>query len=165
MKKKIVYLLFLFAVLGIFAEEPETMKKTLIMGWAFAEEDSRLQTNLAVNAALKYAEAALYQMSSYEKYDSSCQIELYREMYDYENFTGGVYVYIVSGNEKDYHNRYIEINFYTVENGSSTKYKLALYYNDYSRMKNDPEMDGWNLISSDIPAYKFFVHEIKRFER
>jgi hypothetical protein len=165
-KKKIAYLLFLFAASGIFAEESVTINtKTLIMGWAFEEEDSYVQTNLAVDAALKYAEAALYQMNSYEKYDTSCRIELYKEKFDYIYFTGSVYIYINGKSAEDYHDRYIEINFYTGKNGIGVKYKLVLYYNGYNWMKNNPDVDEWDLILNDMPAYNFFVYEIEKFRR
>jgi hypothetical protein len=75
--KKLFFLSLFFVISFIFAEE-QFRGRMLIMGWSFVEEDTSIQTNIAIDAIIKYAEAAKYQMNSYEKSNSSCKIELYR---------------------------------------------------------------------------------------
>jgi hypothetical protein len=74
--------------------------RLLIMGWDFVEEDTSIQTNIAIDTIIKYADAAKYQMNFYEKINSSCKIELYRvykdSYYDGELFENPcVFVYIL----------------------------------------------------------------------
>jgi hypothetical protein len=168
----------------IFAEEQFGREKMLIMGWNFVEEDTSIQTNIAIDAILKYADAAKYQMNSYEKFNPSCKIELYRiyrdSYYDGDFFEDPcVFVYINSRirdfdiiNQNtiifysdDYHDRYIEIDFYIFYNGIPSKYKLVLYYNNYSWIENNQESNQYELIGTGEDAYGFFIYEINKLRR
>jgi hypothetical protein len=156
----------------------------LIMGWAFSEEDTSIQTGIAIDAILKYAEAAKYQMNSYEKFDQSCKIELYKvykdayydgEFFEYSQF----FVYInssvtnsdiidpniISFTGDDYYDRCIEIDFYIIYNGMPSKYKLVLYYNDYAWLETNKGNNQYELIAKDDNAYDFFISAIEKLRR
>jgi hypothetical protein len=172
-RSKGLVLLLLLVVSFISAQENYS-GRTLIMGWEFAEDDTSLQTNIAIDAITGYAEAAKYQMYSSEKYNPSCKIELYRvykdDYYDDgEHFeTARVYVYInsnvLNNDHFDYHNRYIEINFYIIYNGKPLKYMLILYYNNYNWIENYNEED-YKLVATGDNAYYFFISEIEKLKR
>jgi hypothetical protein len=164
-KKKLVSLLLFFIVSAVFAEE-HLLGKMLIMGWRFAEEDTAAQTNVAIDALVNYAEAAKHQMSS-ELASSSGQIRLYKLNYPYGNtvFQEGVFIYINRKSEDDYFNRFIEINFYILHNGSPEEYKLVLNYNNYNWLKNNDEKDLWMPVMRDSPAYDFFISAIEKLRR
>jgi hypothetical protein len=181
--KKLAFLSLFFAVSFIFAEE-QFRGKMLIMGWSFAADDTSIQTNIAIDAITKYAEAAKDQMNSYERFNSSCKIELYRvykdNYYDGDFFEDPcVFVYINSAildvdiinqsiiifDSDDYHDRYIEIDFYIVYNGIPSKYKLVLYYNDYNWIKNNEGSNQYELVRSGDDAYNFFISEIEKLRR
>jgi hypothetical protein len=166
MKKGFMSLLLLSIAFSVFAEEHLT-GKMLIMGWRFEENDTSLQTNIAIDAIMKYAEASKYQMNSYEEYNPSCRVELYQEkhFYDYESFKNGYFIYINTKSEGDYHNRYMEINFYIVYDGLPSKCKLVFNYNNYRWLKNNDEKDMWELIMNGESAYDFFVSEIEKLRR
>ena len=182
-KKKLMFLSLFFVMSFIFAEE-QLRGKMIIMGWRFTEEDTATQTNMAVNAIIRYAEAARFQMSSNERYNPSCKIELYRvykdDFYNGEIFEDArVYIYINNilddiikmsngiffNGGNDYHDRYIEIDFYIFYNGMSSKYKLVLYYNDYNWIENNRGNNQYELISMDDTAYDFFIYEIEKLRR
>jgi hypothetical protein len=142
------------------------------MGWYFMNEDSARQTNIAIEAILKYVEAARYQMESYEKYNPSCKIELYRDKYilysPEKNERGRVFIYIDDRNNSDYHNRYIEINF-SIRNSFFGKlfhkYILVLYYNNYNWLENDNREYYFELLEEDEQAFNYFVSRIERLRR
>ncbi|MDR1221583.1 MAG: hypothetical protein LBL07_01715 [Tannerella sp.] len=182
-KKKLASLLLFFVISFIFAEE-QFRERMLIMGWDFVEEDSSIQTNIAIDAIIKYAEAAKYQMNSYEKFDPSCKIELYRvhndNYYDGEFFEYSrifVYVnsavvdsYIINPNiiifdSDDYHDRYIEIDFYIIPDGIPSKYKLVFYYNNYNWIENNKGNNRYELTEKGDNAYDFFISEIEKLRR
>jgi hypothetical protein len=162
--------LLVFTAFNVFPEEHGT-GKMLIMGWEFVENDSSLQTNIAIEAITKYAEAAKYQMMSEERYNPSCRMELYKEnyFYDYESyrdiFHERVFIYITVKNEDDYRDRYIEINFYTVRDGLLSRYKLVMNYNNYRWLKNNDEKDMWELVMRDEPAYDFFISWVENLKK
>jgi hypothetical protein len=164
-KRKMAAILLFFAASAVFAED-HLSGKMLIMGWQFAEEDTPARTNIAIDAMIKYAEAAEYQMSS-EIPGPSCRIELYKSIFSYDDadFVEGVYIYINSKNEDDYRDRYIEINFYIFYNGLPEKYKLVLNYNNYNWLRKNDEKRLWTLVMRDKPAYDFFVSEIEKLRR
>ncbi|GHT81458.1 hypothetical protein FACS1894130_13190 [Spirochaetia bacterium] len=160
-----VLLLLLSVTLNAFTEEHLT-GKMLIMGWNFEEEDSPLQTNIAIDAIIKYVEASKYQMNSFEKNNPSCRMELYREkpIYEYESFQNSFFMYI---NIKDdyYHDRYIEIDFYIIHNEIPSKFKLVLNYNNYKWSKNNEEKNQYEIIMKGDSAYDFFISEIEKLRR
>jgi hypothetical protein len=172
-KKALVVLPFLLAASFIFGDEQQ-MGRMLIMGWIFSREDTSIQTNTAIDAVIKYAEAAKNQMDSYERLNPSCKIELYRVHKD-NYYDGGFFedtrffVYINSNilenDGADYHDRYIEIDFYITSNGIPAKYKLVLYYNNYNWLKNNKKNNQYELISWDDNAYGFFISEIEKLRR
>ena len=181
-KRKLVFLSLFFVMSFIFAEE-QVRAKMLIMGWHFAEEDTSTQTNMAIDAIIRYAEAARFQMNSYERYTPSCKIELYRvhkdNFYNGDYFTNvRVFIYIndiinldaeysdiIIFDGADYHDRYIEMDFYIHYNGVPSKYKLVLYYNGYNWIRNNKGNNQYELISRDNEAYDFFVSEINKLRR
>jgi hypothetical protein len=182
-KRKRIFLSLFFVVSFLFAEE-QIRGRMLIMGWFFEEEDTSIQTNMAIDAIIKYAQAARYQMNSKERYNPSSKIELYRVYEDYsydgENFEGvSVYIYInnniINSVEEypgkilfagdDYHDRYIEIDFYIIYNKIPSKYKLVMYYNGYNWMSNNKGDNRYKLISRDDDAYNFFIYEIEKLRR
>jgi hypothetical protein len=139
----------------------------LIMGWKFDDNDTSMQTNIAIDAIIMYVEAAKYQMSS-ELTSRYPRIELYKLNDSYDDTVypqGGVFIYINSKDRYDYLNRYIEIVFYILKNGQQEKYKLVLNYNNYSWLKNNNEENLWTLVMSDQSAYDFFIFEIKKLRR
>jgi hypothetical protein len=172
-KRGLISLLCLFVVSFIFGEE-QYMGKMLIMGWGFFGEDTSMQTNIAIDAVIKYAEAAKAQMNSYEIFNPSCKIELYR-VYKDDHYEGEffedirVFVYINSNAIKndglDYYDRYIEIDFYIIYDGVPSKYKLVLYYNNYNWLKNNKENGQYELIDKGDSAYEFFISEIEKLRR
>jgi hypothetical protein len=173
MKRIILSLAVLFLSFYINAEEYELVGKQLIMGWYFEAQDTYSQSNIAIDAILKYAEAAEYQMNSYERYAPSCQIELYRERILHDgNEDAGVFIYINNKSE-DYHDRYIEINFYVHENAvidfairerARVRYKLVFFYNGYNFWDSGEERYSWYLVSKDKAARDFFISEIKKMK-
>ncbi|MDR1419791.1 MAG: hypothetical protein LBI86_05415 [Treponema sp.] len=168
MKKNSLFLSLLLCVtFSIYPEKINEEGKQLIFGWIFAEEDTALQTNIAIEAALKYAEAARYQMNSYERYSPSCKMELYRENAAYYDGDAGVYVYINSGDSVDYHDRYIEISFYLYNayNGFLEKYLLVIYYNNYNWLEKNNGPKELALLERGGPAFDFFVSAMKKFGR
>jgi hypothetical protein len=184
-KKGLMFLLFLFFVSSVFGDDVQYRGKMLIMGWGFFEEDTSIQTNIAIDAVIKYAEAAKYQMNSYEKFDPSCKIELYRVHSDNSYYDGEffehprIFVYVNSAvvdyniinpntmifDSDDYHDRYIEIDFYIIHNGIPSKYKLVFYYNNYNWIKNNKGNNRYELIGRDDNAYDFFISEIEKLRR
>jgi len=163
--KKILVLLFLFTVtINTFSQVHET-GRMLIMGWAFEEKDTSLQTNIAINAILSYVEAAKYQMMSEERYNPSFQIELYRNINFYEPLHEGVFIYINSRDTEDYFDRFIEINFYIRQSNWEILYKLVLNYNNYNWLKNNDESDMWEFILNGEPAYNFFISWLELLRR
>jgi hypothetical protein len=181
-KKISVFLVLLFISFSIFAEEHD-IGKMLIMGWYFDEDDTSIQTNMAINAIINYAEAARLRMNSYERYDSSCKTELYRVyndvFYDGRYFEiSSVFIYInitmdsmiknsniIIFQSEDYHDRSIEIDFFIIYNEIPSKYKLVLYYNDYNWIKNNKGNNQYELISRGDRAYDFFINEIRKLRR
>jgi hypothetical protein len=172
-KKGLVFLLFLFFASFNFGDE-RYMERMLIMGWTFAEEDTSIQTNIAIDAMVKYAEAAKTQMNSYERFTPSCKIELYRvykdNYYEGESFEDArVYVYINSNVAENgsfnYHDRYIEIDFYIIYNGMPSKYKLVLYYNGYNWLRTNKGNNRYELVARDDNAYDFFIAGLERLRR
>ncbi|MDR1230015.1 MAG: hypothetical protein LBK61_01295 [Spirochaetaceae bacterium] len=182
--KKLMFLSLFFAISFVFAEE-QFRGRMLIMGRYFAEEDTSTQTNIAIDAIIKYAEDAKYQMNSYERFNYSCKIELYRVGKD-SYYNGGlfedsrIFVYIkaeitdsaiisnsniieFSGN--DYHDRCIEIDFYIVHNETPSKYKLVLYYNNYNWLENNEGNNQYELFEKDDSAYDFFIYELEKLRR
>jgi len=155
------------------------------MGWEFVEEDTSVQTNKAVDAIIRYAEAAKSQMEAYERYNPSCKIELYKDKSYSSNSTraDGVYIYIaftitsdddidviedsniIILNSHDYHDRCIEIVFYINYRGTPSKYKLVLYYNNQNLIENNKENNRYELISRGNTAYDFFISEIQKLRR
>jgi hypothetical protein len=171
-KRDSLFFVILFCVnISSFPENLFADGKQLIFGWYFSNKDTSQQTNVAIEAALRYAEAAKYQMESYEKYNLSCKIELYREKSMYsleEDDEGGIFVYINERNKNDYHDRYIEINFYKMYDMYEKlyhKYTLVLYYNDYDWLENNNERHELELMEKGESAFDYFVSEIRRFRR
>jgi hypothetical protein len=185
MGKRELVALFLYFVMSFTFAEEQNRGKSLIMGWFFDEEDTSIQTNMAINAIINYAEAARLQMNSSERYNSSCKIELYRVyrdvFYDGEYFEmPRVFIYInmdiiidsmiedsniLIFESEDYHDRYIEIDFYIIYNEVPSKYKLVLYYNDYNWIKSNKGNNRYELISRDDGAYDFFINEVGKLRR
>jgi hypothetical protein len=168
-----VLVTFVFCVnFNSFSENSFTGKKQLIMGWVFTNEDSAQQTNVAIEAILKYVEAARYQMESYEKYNPSCEIELYRDKYmvhsPEENESGRVFIYVIERSDSDYHDRYIEINFYIKEDIFDKlfhKYILVLYYNNYNWLENNNGEYYFELLKKGGSAFNYFISKIEEFRR
>lgn len=141
--------------------------RMLIMGWEFDNNDTSIQTNIAIEAIIMYVEAAKYQMSS-ELTSPSPRIELYKSNISYEDITypqGGVFIYINSKSRHDYLDRYVEIVYYILNNGQQEEYKLILNYNNYRWLENNNEKYLWTLVASDQSAYDFFILEIKKLRR
>jgi hypothetical protein len=163
-KSGFIFLFLLFATISIFSEE-HFIGKMLIMGWSFENNDTSLQTNIAIDSILKYVEAAKYQMTSEERYNPSCRIELYENIYGYNRSSEGVYIYINRKSVDDYFNRYIEIDFFIVQNRLAAKYKLVLNFNDYKWSEDNDEKNTWELVIKNEPAYDFFVSWIETLKR
>jgi len=164
-KKIILFSFLLFLSFNIFAQEHH-IGKMLIMGWYFFEDDSPFQTDYAVDAIINYAEAAKNQMTSkISNYYPPYTIELYKNVYPFNESYDGVFIYINSKSAEDYFNRFIEINFHFVVNGSTLKYKLVLYYDNYKWSEDDNEKGMWELIAEDNLAYGFFVSNISKLKR
>ena len=163
MKVTVALLLSLFVSFNIFPEEHLT-GKMLIMGWEFVERDTPLQTNNAIDAIIKYAEASKFQMISEERYNPSCRIELYenfREFYEDEGYSNEVYIYINCKDPDNFFDRHIEIDFYIIKNRKVLKYKLVFSFNDYGWTEDSDEKGMWGLVMRDEGAYDFFVSWIK----
>jgi hypothetical protein len=185
MGKKELAALFLFFVVSFTFAQEQFRGRFLIMGWSFVDEDTSIQTNIAIDAIINYAAAARLQMSSEEEYNPSCKIELYRVNRD--NFYNGgsfetsrIYIYVNINNTtdsltydsnivifggEDYHDRYIEIDFYIIHNEIPSKYKLVLYYNDYNWIKSNKGNNQYELISRDDGAFNFFISEVEKLKR
>jgi hypothetical protein len=170
-RKTGLFLVVLFCInINGFSEDLFTGRKQLILGWHFANEDTSQQTNIAIKAALRYAEAARYQMESYERYNPSCKIELYREKSLHsldEDDEGGVFIYINERDNNEYHNRYIEITFYKMYDMYKrlySRYTLVLYYNNYNWLEKNMR-DRFELLEEGEAAFNYFVSEIKKFIR
>jgi hypothetical protein len=145
----------LFISINLFSEEHST-GKMLIMGWGFTEEDTPLQTNIAIDAILHYAEAAKHQMMWDENDGYVCQIELYVSKYQYMQTFEGVYIYINSKDPDNVLDRYIEIDFYINQDNVSLAYKLVLNFNNYKWSADTDEKGIWRLVMEKEPAYDFF---------
>jgi hypothetical protein len=163
-KKGFIFLVLLFVAFCIFPEEHYTGKMG-IMGWRFDTHDTSLQTNIAIDAILKYVSAAKQHMTSEERYDPSCRIELYENIYGYNRSHDEVYIYINRKSEDDYFDRYIEIDFYIPQNEYADKYKLLLNFNGYKWSEDTDEKDTWELVFKNEPAYDFFVSWIETLRK
>jgi hypothetical protein len=163
-KRWFIFLVLLFVAFCIFPEEHYT-GKMLIMGWGFDTNDTSLQTNIAIDAILNYVSAAKLHMTSEERYDPSCRIELYENIFGYNRLYDEVYIYINRKSEDDYFDRYIEVNFYIVQNGFAGKYKLVLNFNGYKWSADTDEKGAWELALRNEPAYDFFVSWLETHRR
>ncbi|MDR1506202.1 MAG: hypothetical protein LBI67_03785 [Treponema sp.] len=173
MKKSILIFLLLLFGFTAYADKWDEESTQLIFGWAFEDRDTDIQTNIAIEAILKYMEAARHQMNSYERYNPSCQIELYRKLslsYN-DDFVdvkagGAVFIYITSRSrgDIDYHNRYIVVNFFLPEGKRFRGYKLVLYHNNYNWLEGY-NGEAMELYEEDEPAFDFFISEVTKFRR
>jgi hypothetical protein len=168
-----MFLSLFFAVSFVFAEEHFT-GKMLIMGWGFDENDTRMQTNTAISAIIKYLEAAIYQMDYDENDEPSTVIELYeRTDARYAGDRESVYIYLNTRSDEDYMDRCIEISFYILideQYGSKRyvlqKYTLIVSHKNYSWAEAVQEDKGsWRLIMKNDNAYEFFINYLERLRR
>jgi len=170
-KRKLIFLSLFFAASFIFAQEHLT-GKMLIMGWGFDENDTRAQTNTAIDAMIKYVEAAIYQMSYDESDEPSTLIELYKRTdARYTRNMEGVYIYFnirsdEDSDEGDYLDRYVEINFYILsdERNNAQLYKLIISHKNY-RWASQNENGTWNLVMRNNNAHDFFINYIEKLRR
>jgi len=165
-KRKLMFLSLFFVMSFIFAQEHLT-GKMLIMGWGFDENDTRAQTNTAINAMIKYVEAAIYQMSYDESDEPSTLIELYKRTdARYTRNREGVYIYFNIRDAQDYMDRYVEINFYSLVDGRNNAqlYKLIISHKNY-RWASQDERDAWNLMMKNDNAHDFFIDYIEKLRR
>ena len=170
-KRKLIFLSLFFATSFIFAQEHLT-GKMLIMGWGFDERDTRMQTNTAINAIIKYLEAAIYQMNYDENDEPATLIELYtRTDARYTRNMEGVYIYFnirsdADSDEGDYLDRYMEINFYILGDGRNYAqlYKLIISHKNY-RWSSQDERGSWNLVMRNDNAHDFFIDYIEKLKR
>jgi hypothetical protein len=154
-KKNFIFLFLIFVTFVAFSEEYYT-GKMLIFGWTFEKSDTTLQNNLAVDSILNYVSAAKYQMTSSERYNPSCRIGLYQNVFEHNRAYPAVYVYINREILDDYFYRHIEIDFYVAQD--AVKYKLILNSNDdYEWSENSIEKDSWELVYKNETAYDIFV--------
>jgi uncharacterized protein (UPF0333 family) len=163
-KKGFIFLVLLFVAFYIFFDVYYT-GKMLIMGWGFDIHDTSLQTNMAIDAILNYVSAAKQHMTSEERYDPSCRIELYENIFGYNRSYDEVYIYINRKSEDDYFDRYIEIDFYITQNGYADKYKLVLNFNGYKWSEDTSEKGTWELVLRNEPAYDSFISWIETLRR
>jgi hypothetical protein len=136
----------------------------VIFAWTFDKNDTSLQTNNAIKSILNYVEAAKYQMISVERYDPSCQIGLYKNLFEQNRSYESVNIYINREVIDDYFYRHIEIDFYVVHD--AVRYKLILNCNeDYKWSEDTIDKDSWELVYKNEIAYDFFVSWIETHRR
>ena len=165
-KRKMIFLSLFFATSFVFAQEHLT-GRMLIMGWGFDDNDTQAQTNTAINAIIKYFEAAIYQMSYDESDEPSTLIELYKRIDTrYTRDWEGVYIYLNVRDDQNYMDRYIEINFYILgdERNNAQLYKLIISNKNY-RWSSQSERGAWNLIMRNDNAHDFFINYIEKLKR
>ena len=167
MEKRKPMLLFLFFVMSFIVAQEHRAGNMLIMGWGFEESDTPMQTNTAINAIIRYLDAARYQMSYDVSNEPSCLMELYKETEVYDIDVEDVYIYINRRSEDNIMDRYIEFDFFILTEGQTyaERYKLILSHVNYGWTLTQSERNSWRLIMKNDKAYDFFANHIRKFRR
>ena len=157
MKRKLFLIAFLALLSPVIFAQNHLSGKMMIMGWGFIEEDSALQTNNAIDAFLRYAEAARLQTTWDENDNPAGRIELYEFVYEFFYDYEAAYISINVADKGDVLNRFIEIDFYTTDNYITMNgYKLVFSYSGYKWQEDEDEKGLWNIALTGDNAYNFF---------